>query len=236
MACKADCVHLLIKDSRYNATPFESDHRDWIDPRALRARDARDNFPRLESRAWMALRAISGDVLDASDLDESHSFFTLDTTSEEKAHLLREKKTNKKATGRWSFECGSNTVSRYALLRSKTYRLDFFEDGAYKIRCKGADRKSLNDISFDTFIFCALGKEKYLNIYSPQSQIRSRKNVMYFDCFTKKIFDATICKRFLMPNPKYTAIYGYHYLAEIRKVWDLLLDLISQIERNELVH
>ena len=218
-----------MKDSRYNATPYEYEHLPWISPRELRERDRACEIPSVEFRAWAALRCIAN-VLDTSDLSDSHNYFTLGTTEEERNQLLRDKESFKKVTGRWAFECGSNTIRRYALLRAKSYRLDFFENDASKVRCKGADKKSLTDVQFDSFLFCALGKHKYLNIYAPQGQIRSRNNVMYFDCFTKKIFDASVTKRFLMPQPRYTAIYGYHYLRELREVWNLLLDLISQLE------
>jgi hypothetical protein len=129
-------------------------------------------------------------------LKENNEYF--DFSNYPKEHILYSEKNNK-VVGKFKDELGGNIIREFAVLRSKMYGYNIFEDPTNHIRAKGIKASALIDTAIEDFKKCL-----YKNVYKDYEfrNIVHKKHEIYTETLFKRGLNPFDDKRFYINNIK----------------------------------
>ena len=192
--------------------------------------DDNDNDDDIESKINRALRRIIH-TLDTSNLSETDKFFHQGLTKTESERLLQMRQLNKGVLGLLSHDLNPNVkVDKACYIKSKVYHI-LFNNHGQKVRCKSTVKKVAAKIPIKDFydILSTSSKLNSLSRYNEQFVIRN--NEIIFRHFLKKTTDALVLKKYTLPLPNYSYVFGHPYLMLLRASWSCLQYLLDEVEK-----
>ena len=162
---------------------------------------------------------------------ETDKFFHQGLTKLESERLLKLRQLNKGVLGFFSHDLNPNIkVDKACYIKSKCYHV-LFADNSQKVRCKSTVKKVASKISIYDFHDILSPTSKAISLSRYNEQFIIKNNEIIFRHFLKKTTDALVLKKYTLPLPNYSYVFGHPYLKLLRASWACLLDLLDKVEK-----